>query len=137
MRGIPPTDLSHVHELSVEDQSLRQFSTLDLCRLDQFTLIVNSTPGQTERAKEIENLVKSSKVSTPPRLRIVTLGEDFEIIFKEKAEEWLDRFQLGSGQFGGVLLRPDQHILFLLTSQTTAQEAANAVREHIGVGKDT
>jgi len=120
LKGIPPTDLSHVHELSDNEKAMRQYSTLDLCWYDVFTLIVNASEGQEERAREIQKLANSINGKGPGlALRTVTLGADFSIVFEQQGREWLSKFRLGCGQRGAVLVRPDQHILFVLTKSTT------------------
>ncbi|KAH8660418.1 3-propionate hydroxylase [Xylariales sp. PMI_506] len=129
-QGLRPVDLHHVCELSSDDRQLRKYSTLDICRLESFTLIINSTAGQLQRATELQTLLRNGALASgkPPPLHVVILGKDFRIIFPEKASEWLRCFNLGEGGAGGVLVRPDQHILRVFDKNTKAQELATEVQ---------
>ena len=128
----PPTDLHHVDEFSEDDRRSRQYSTLDLCRFDSFTLIVNSSTFQSERASRLAELLKQGRrgKETVP-LHVVVLGLDFECVFEEQAAEWLEAFGLRAGD-GGVLVRPDQHILSVLNRDKTAQQLALDLNEAVG-----
>jgi len=133
MRNIPPIDLTHISELSDEERSLRRYSTLDLCAPDRLTLIVNTSKGQEERVKAIQDLIATTFVAAvAPPLVTITLEKDFNIVFRDKAQEWLDGFNLGPGQQGGVLVRPDQHILLVLEEGTTAENTVKAIKSFVG-----
>lgn len=133
IEGIAPTDLTHIQELSDEAKAMRQYSVLDLCKLDKYTLIVNSSKGQQSRANQITDLVATiNKDGIAPCLQTFALRRDFEVVFEMQAKEWLEEFQLNDGQHGGVLVRPDQHVLFMLTESTTPEEVASVVRHAVG-----
>lgn len=122
-----------MEELSSADRQLREYSTLDLCRFDSFTLIINSSHFQSERASKLEDLLKEetgSGASIP--VNFAVLGVDFEIVFEDQAREWLERFGLNPDQSGGVLIRPDQHILHVLDGNVSAQELATVLRSAAG-----
>lgn len=104
---LAPVDVSYVTELSAEEARCRKYSMLDLCEPSQFTLIGDlQVPG-----------VKSFR-----------LGQDFEVIQPE-GDWWLERTGLLEG--GGLLVRPDQHILMVLTAETTTQDVEKVIRGHL------
>ena len=97
-------DVSYVDEFSPEDIEARQYSTLDLCDFDKFTLIGDlDVPG-----------VKTCRV-----------GQDFDVI-GNAGQEWL------SGVGHGLLVRPDQHILMVLKGDTTVEDVEWCVKQHLG-----
>lgn len=96
-------------ELSPEEVAARQFSTLDLCELDQFTLI-----GDLE----------------VPGVKTCRAGKDFMVI-GQAGEDWLSRAGLKSG--GGLLVRPDQHILMVLDVRTTVEDVQEVLKGHLGI----
>ncbi|KIV91823.1 hypothetical protein PV10_06320 [Exophiala mesophila] len=133
MKNVAPVDLTHISELADEEKALRRYSTLDLCAPSGLTLIVNNSKGQEERVNAIKGLFASTFTpTTAPPLVAVTLEKDFELVFPEKAQEFLHNFKLGPDQQGGVLIRPDQHILLVLDEGTTAENVVNAVKCFVG-----
>ncbi|KAK7890763.1 hypothetical protein LTR67_007972 [Exophiala xenobiotica] len=105
---LAPVDVSYVDEFSSEDISLRRYSTLDLCDFDKFTLI-----GDLE----------------VPGVETCRPGRDFEVVGPE-GEEWLEAAGCRGG--GGLLLRPDQHILMVLDASTTVQDVQHVMKQHLG-----
>ncbi|KAH7146880.1 3-propionate hydroxylase [Dactylonectria estremocensis] len=134
MRGIPPVDLNHIYEFSTTERNLRQYSTLDLCRLDQFTVITNSSALSiaTAQMAKPEWPAACQKGTNLPPLRVVYLGKDFELVFPEKSQDWLDQLHLGQGQVGAVLVRPDQHIVQGWEEFPSAKEFRHALLENLG-----
>ncbi|OCT49141.1 3-(3-hydroxy-phenyl)propionate hydroxylase [Cladophialophora carrionii] len=104
---LKPVDVSYVEEFSPEDVELRQYSTLDLCDLDKFTLI-----GELE--------VAGVKTCVP--------GKDFDVV-GEAGQQWLKGAGLQDG--GGLLVRPDQHILMLLDADTKVEEVESCLKQHL------
>ncbi|KIW23324.1 uncharacterized protein PV07_11532 [Cladophialophora immunda] len=84
---LKPVDVSYVDEFSPADLESHRYSTLDLCDLDKFTLV-----GRLD----------------VPGVKTCRLGRDFEVI-GEAGQKWLAAAGLDVG--GGLLVRPDQHIL--------------------------
>ncbi|KIW10485.1 hypothetical protein PV08_11449 [Exophiala spinifera] len=104
---LAPVDVSYIDEFSEEDIRLRQYSTLDLCDMDKFTLLGNlDVPG-----------VKTFRP-----------GRDFEVV-GPGAGEWLDSSRLPEG--GGLLVRPDQHILMVLDADTTAHDVQLVLKKYL------
>lgn len=130
--SVSPVDLSHVHELSQEQRSARQYSTLDLCRFDTFTFITNSSQAQVQRATEVGHLLSvKSPITNPVPLQVIVLDVDFEFVFPDRAKEWFVAFNLGAG--GGVIVRPDQHIQSIVDNQTTAQQIVASLNMAVGL----
>ncbi|KAJ9619096.1 hypothetical protein H2204_012807 [Knufia peltigerae] len=107
--NLAPVDVSYVDEFSADDIQLRQHSTLDLCDIDKFTLLGNldSVPG-----------VKSYR-----------LGRDFEVV-GPGADGWLA--SSGLDKAGGLLVRPDQHILMVLDATNTAKDVEIVLDKYLG-----
>lgn len=161
IKGIIPADLSYVFELSIDAVNARRWSTLDLCRFDSMTLIQADTPAAKQRAAELTELVASDHRLRRPSnpavmtsqplipaeqtmaqssiLRVVTHGVDFQVIPGSAGETFVNRARLTSSLGGGVLVRPDQHIVLMVGKETAAQEIFNAIRMHLfgGVSEGT
>lgn len=102
-------------------ESLR-WSTLDLCAPDAFTLILGAKDNrlcfdvaQIRKYCEAKNL----------RLNIWQLGTDFEFI----SQKWLS---MNLNQMGGILVRPDQHIMMVITDTTTGSDVISKIDGHLG-----
>ena len=105
--ALAPVDVSYVDEFSAEDAARRRYSTLDLCACDRFTLI-----GDLE--------VRG--------VNTVRLGKDFELV-DEDGKQWAENAGLRSG--GGLLVRPDQHILMVLGKETNVGDIEMALSAHL------
>ncbi|KAL6246989.1 hypothetical protein RBB50_006296 [Rhinocladiella similis] len=104
---LAPVDVSYIDDFSAEDVQLRQYSTLDLCDIDKFTLL-----GTLD----------------VPGVKTCRLGRDFEVV-GPGAKEWLDSSGLTQG--GGLLVRPDQHILMVLDADTTAGDVQMVMEKYL------
>ncbi|KAK6206459.1 hypothetical protein LQW54_007752 [Pestalotiopsis sp. IQ-011] len=102
-----PLDVSYVKEWTEKDVSARQVSTLDLCPYDTFTLIVGDRQAWEQRFKDLQK-----SLADTVKIRLWSVGEDFGFTFPEQEKQFCQGFGLDSG--GGVLVRPDQHILAVL-----------------------
>lgn len=121
-----PVDVSYVNELSKEDVRARQFSTLDLCHFDRFTLLAPSREAWSARYEDARTKLKARGSD----LGLWAAGSDFSFVYKSQ----LDLFDRGVGWLGGgaLLVRPDQHVLGILDSETTADEVVSLIRSHLG-----
>lgn len=126
-------NLAHVDEFSQEQRDERQYSTLDLCQFDAFTIIINSNPSQLQRmAKVVKALkIRANGITSIP-VGIAILDVDFEIVFPARATDWLEKLNLGTGHAGGVIVRPDQHILSVLDDDTSAQRIVDDLNHAAG-----
>lgn len=115
-------------EFTPEEVALRRFSTLDLCPFDTFTLLVGSPKNKwMERFDALQSgILAERKV----KLRLCVSGTGFEFVDEKHAALFDDEGGFKSG--GGLLVRPDQHILAVLGPEDTAEHLEMAVRGHIG-----
>jgi hypothetical protein len=131
--GVKPVDLSYVDELPIDDVQQRRYSTLDLCCFDSFTLLLGSGLTAQSRGRQVKDLLRiSAKGKAVPPLRVLQYGVDFTVRSGERADEFLDKFGLNDEVGGGVLVRPDQHILLTLAEKTSVNEIVNAIMQHLG-----
>ncbi|RSL85489.1 hypothetical protein CDV31_016552, partial [Fusarium ambrosium] len=123
---VAPLDVSYVKEFHQDGINARQFSTLDLLDFDSFTLIVSSRNAWATRFDRLHKLTRSSGIN----LRLCSVDEDFEFAFEEQQ----DTYNKGSGilKGGGLLVRPDQHLLGCVNEKATAEDLALLVLAHLG-----
>lgn len=99
--------MSYVKEWTEKDVSARQASTLDLCPYDSFTLIVRDRQAWEQRFKDLQK-----SLADTVKILLWSVDEDFGFAFPEQEKKFCEGFGLDSG--GGVLVRPDQHVLAVL-----------------------
>lgn len=129
--SLEPIDSSYVNELTVEQIAAKRYSTLDLCAPDSFTLFADQTSHERWYQVLTELKTKLPKGTGALKIKLATLGVDFDLVPGMRAEEWLKGMQLESG--GAVLVRPDQHILNTFTRETTANQALHDLVQHLGL----
>jgi hypothetical protein len=100
---------------------------LDLCDYNSFTLLVGSFGLGNDKFTALQQRLRGSRIN----LRIFALGTDFQ--FANEKHEALFSEQGGFAAGGGLLVRPDQHILTLVSSATSAENLENDVRNHLGL----
>lgn len=120
-------DLGFVKELSDQDRSARQYSSLDLCEFGAFTFIVNGKASQVVD----EAVQRLTKAGVPVNVR--ALSKDFEVVNTEGSAEWSASLGLNAG--GAVLVRPDQHIVALVDSHTTTDALVRLWADHLDIGE--
>ncbi|KAL5000872.1 FAD binding domain-containing protein [Aspergillus recurvatus] len=128
---LPPIDSSYVLELSQEQVKQKQYSTLDLCPYDGFTVFVDS-PWVQKWKGYISETSKLLSASTNGMLKITTaaLHADFELQPGKQGSQWVGLMRLTEGQ--ATLIRPDQHILACFDSNTaTAIDLMDSLRSHL------
>lgn len=106
--SLQPVHVSYVDEFGPEEIAARQYSTLDLCEPNQFTLL-----GDLD----------------VPGVKTVRAHVDYEVIGPE-GQEWLAGAGLTS-RGGGLLVRPDQHILMVLDAETTVEDVQRVLQRHL------
>ncbi|CAI7596681.1 unnamed protein product [Penicillium palitans] len=116
-----PVDVSYVRELDASQVRVCQWSTLDLCGPDSWTLIL----GKEQRNPHIALLQKHFNV-IGLTLNTWRLGVDFEIV----RQSWFAG-ELVNG--GGILIRPDQHILARVPTETSGEDVIEEVSKHLGI----
>lgn len=132
MPKLPPIDNSYVEELTEIALKRKQFSTLDLCSFDAFTLIFSSefAVHWNELMAELRSqLPKAAALSL--KINSAVLGEDFQLVPGARKNEWVMGLQLDHG--GAVLVRPDQHILNCYGRDTGVGEVLKGLVGHLGL----
>lgn len=127
---LPVIDNSYVHEFTADEVSAKQYSTLDLCRLDTFTLIVDESNASHFKSivnEAFETLPEDIQKVLP--LQTVVLGVDFDLQAGPENQSWMRLMRL---EEQGVLIRPDQHILSCIPSKAGSGDLVQALKEHLG-----
>ena len=129
---LTPIDCSYVNELSDSELRCKQFSTLDLCAFDAFTLVFSSTftTHWSNVLSELQHFLPKSARSTL-KINAAVLGEDFELVGGARRKEWIVGLQLEHG--AAVLVRPDQHILNCYGVETKVEEVTKGLIAHLGL----
>ena len=115
--------MSYVKELDADQVRACRWSTLDLCGPDSWALIL----GKEHQNPHIALLQKHCNV-IGLILNTWRLGVDFEIV----RQSWFAD-ELVNG--GGILIRPDQHILARVSTETTGEDLIEEVNKHLGILK--
>lgn len=128
--SLPPIDSSYVSELSADEVQTRQFSTLDLCPLDSFTVWVHQETSAYWQ-ETIEDGTPQLPTRIRDRLKIQTVvhGVDFEVQAGESGEKWVQLMGLTEGR--AIVVRPDQHILGCL-QPGGSQQLWHMLEMHLG-----
>ncbi|RAO70423.1 uncharacterized protein BHQ10_006435 [Talaromyces amestolkiae] len=124
---LPAIDSSYVDELTPELIAQKQFSTLDLCRFDSFTVLVGENHADKIRTIVGEALDQiPSDISLP--VGIVVQGVDF-VLEQGYEKRWSELTKLNEGQ--AVLVRPDQHILTVFGPEVESGDVVEALKRHL------
>lgn len=121
-----PVDVSYVRELCEEDVESRQYSTLDLCSFDAFTLIVAINESWSSRFDIAAGLLRAKNI----KLELWAADSGFTIV-EEEHRELFCKSVLGNG--GALLVRPDQHILAYFDAQAKAEDVEQIVKAYLGL----
>lgn len=114
--ALPPVDLTYITELSVLEIAQKRYSILDLCAFDAFTLILPSSTSSPQNFSTFRQICSTYNV----KVNIYRLEDDFKLGSAKSAQSWYKDSGLANGR--GLLVRPDQHILFLSTAETSDTE---------------
>jgi hypothetical protein len=124
---VPPLNVSYVKEFTPSEVAVRQYSTLDLCSTDAFTLLVPTSEPWTQRFEELQTELARFNV----KVQLWIDGEDFE--FNDANQKALFQKDGGFGDGGALLVRPDQHIVGRLGHDATLEELKSLVLGHLGL----
>ncbi|KKK14302.1 hypothetical protein ARAM_000790 [Aspergillus rambellii] len=130
-RSLPAIDSSYVWEFSEEQIKQKQYSTLDLCGPDAFTVLVDR-PWANKWDLHIQEMRKSlpAGVAESLKMKISVIGVDFEPEDGQQSEQWMGIMGLKEGQ--ATLVRPDQHILACFDSANVQTcEILEALHGHL------
>ncbi|EMC96067.1 hypothetical protein BAUCODRAFT_148901 [Baudoinia panamericana UAMH 10762] len=122
----PPANLAYIEELDADRRRGMQYSSLDLCAYDAFTIIASSSD---DCRAAIRSAVQQLRARNVP-VRAIWYDEDFTVVPGTHGQIWLATLQLSSG--GAVIVRPDQHILSLLQPISSAQDIVEDILSHVG-----
>lgn len=117
---LEPIDISYVKELDENQIKACQWSTLDLCAPDSWTLILSQDKPslQVSRFQEHCEAIKM-------KLNIWHTGQDFDITNQSWFADELNQ--------GGILVRPDQHIFMRVNDCTTGEDLITELNRHLGL----
>lgn len=128
MVQLPAIDSSYVQELSGEQISEKQFSTLDLCRFDTFTLIVDQEhASHYHLTMEMFRSLPEHIAKILP-LRLVVYRTDFTLQSGIENQSWPRLMGL---ETQAILIRPDQHIQACLPCNAGPETLLQSLREHL------
>lgn len=97
---------------------------MDLCAFDSLTIIIGPDFTWDEQAVEAADVFEKRGI----KCRIVKLGRDFEVMKDRK--NWVREMGLDDGK--AVVIRPDQHILFLAKREYKAKDVIDRVLDFLG-----
>lgn len=123
---MPPLDVSYVKEFSEAQCIERRYSILDLCAPNAFTILV----GQREKLGAQQETLKGLLGGQNVRLEVFVMGVDFVLVLQEHDD--LFREEIGQGLGGGLLIRPDQHILSPLPACVSDEEVEGMILAYLG-----
>ncbi|GKZ76670.1 hypothetical protein AnigIFM56816_007955 [Aspergillus niger] len=125
---LPPIDCSYVSEFLPEELNLKQFSTLDLCAFDAFTLIVD-----IRSADHWGKILEEVKRQLPGKcdglkIEMMTRGANFDLQ-PGGGDKWMALTRLAEGQ--AILVRPDQHVLARFEYPGESSGVLGELRAHL------
>ncbi|KAE8157193.1 hypothetical protein BDV40DRAFT_308867 [Aspergillus tamarii] len=128
---LPAIDSSYVVDLSPKQIEQKQYSTLDICAFDGFTILtdVRHTSIWEQHVQGLYQKIPAA-VAESLAIRMVVLGRDFHLVPGEHSQLWVEIMRLHEGQ--ATLVRPDQHILSCFDSATTrVTDLLHALHDHL------
>lgn len=123
---LKPVDLGYVTELSAEERKARQYSTLDLCAYDAWTVLLPSN-GAALHASIASAMAKFPGV----KMNRLRFGKDFDVMAAKAEWSWAEESGLTHGRT--LLIRPDQHIFGSYGIDSEAEDLGQRVSAFLGV----
>lgn len=117
-------------EFSEEQNTARQFSTLDLVTPGTFNIITGCRSAWTRRFTDCKEAL-GEKIG--PRLNL--WGADSDFVFSGESHRSLYEQDGRFSQGWAILVRPDQHILGCLDFETSTKDMVSLVLRHLGIEK--
>lgn len=121
LSSLHPVDLTYVVEFDEDDRAKRRFSTLDLCAIDRFTLLLGSRKTSDRNFAHFLDRCEASQA----KVNVYRMTDDFE----PETDLWKQGSGLLTG--GALLVRPDHHILFSADAGSTDDECFQAVERFL------
>ncbi|KAJ5176622.1 Monooxygenase FAD-binding [Penicillium canariense] len=117
-----PIDVSYVTELTAVQVNRCQWSTLDLCNPNAFTLILGEQESrENPRTSKVQTRFQTINI----QLNVWRLGIDFDVVDQPWFASEIHR--------GGLLVRPDQHIIMRISHSTSRDKIISFLDSHIGI----
>ena len=121
LRALCPVDLTYVSEFSAIDRTKRQYSTLDLCAIDRFTLLL---PPLVSSSRDFTSFLKRCR-NLNVGVNLYRMMDDFQ----PETASWQEKSGLLSG--GAMLIRPDQHILYCSGMDSSEDDCFDALKSFL------
>jgi hypothetical protein len=121
-----PVDISYIKGLATTDVDYCRYSILDLCLCHSFTLLVESGNKWQTYFPLLQDSLRTRNIE----LRLFAAGKDFE--FTDDHHRELYAQNVFSGSEGGLLVRPDQHILMRFDANISVRQIELALLEYLG-----
>ncbi|KAF9766319.1 hypothetical protein IL306_001298 [Fusarium sp. DS 682] len=112
---LKPVSLAYVKEFSAEEIKARQYSTLDLCAPDAWTVLL---PANDNNLYGVISAITNSQRNI--KFNSLTLGKDFDVVTVSAGWDWSSESGLTQGR--ALLIRPDQHIFGSFGTEVEARE---------------
>ena len=127
-QDITPIDSSYVEEFSEEGLKAREYSVLDICASDAFTIFADAR-FKDHWCGAVEQL--RLKFPEHPKINLALLGEHFDLMKSQRPNTWAADMGISTG--GAVVVRPDQHILAVLDRQSAFEHVIRPFEKHLGI----
>lgn len=122
---LKPINLEYIKEFSAEQIKARQYSTLDLCAPDAWTVLLPVNDNTLNKA--IPAMVTNHGNI---KFNTLTLGKDFDVARVSASQDWLNQSGLTQGR--ALLIRPDQHIFGSFGTEIEARELDQQISNFLG-----
>ncbi|RKK12150.1 hypothetical protein BFJ68_g10180 [Fusarium oxysporum] len=122
---LKPVNLEYVKEFSADEIKARQYSTLDLCAPDAWTVLLPANDNRLNEA--ISSIIKNHSNLKVNTLR---LGKDFDVVTGSEKLDWSSESGLSQGR--ALLIRPDQHIFGSFSTEIEAKELCRQISNFLG-----
>ncbi|KAF4333206.1 3-propionate hydroxylase [Fusarium beomiforme] len=117
-------NLSYAKEFSAEDIRARQYTSLDLCAPDAWTILLPSSEDKLHAA--VSTIARNHEHI---KFNTLKLGNDFDVA-SGSAFNWLGESGLTQGR--ALLIRPDQHIFGSFSTETESRELDHKLSLFLG-----
>ncbi|KAK7432758.1 hypothetical protein QQZ08_000618 [Neonectria magnoliae] len=113
--------------ITAREVAARQYSTLDLCGMDIFTLLVSRADPWRLKFEDLQPALSRRNI----KAQLWVANVDFE--FNVAKQKLLFETSGGLAAGGALLVRPDQHIFQCSSITTTSEELEAVILGHLGL----
>ncbi|KAJ6196446.1 FAD binding domain-containing protein [Bipolaris maydis] len=123
---LKPVNLKYVKELTADQIKAKQYSTLDLCAPNAWTVLLPAEDSPLDTAV-------SSIAADYSNIKFNALryGKDFAVVRENTDLDWLTQSGLSEGR--ALLIRPDQHIFGSFGTESEGKEVGQDVAKFLGL----